>query len=52
MALSGYVAELLAAGDALEMAAYALRTAGLGSEASQAMQAAVRARDAAGREGA
>ena len=48
MALSGFVAELLAAGDALEMAAYALRTAGLGAEANQAYEAALRARDAAG----
>ena len=32
--------------------AHALRTAGLGSEASQAMQAALRVRDAAGLEGA
>ena len=52
VALSGYVAELRASGDALETAAHALRTAGLGSEASQAMQAALRARDAAGLEGA
>ena len=52
MALSGYVAELRAAADALESAAHLLRTAGLGSEASQAMQAALRARDAAGLEGA
>ena len=48
MALSGFVAELLAAGDALDTAAHALRTAGFGAEASQAMQAALRARDAAG----
>ena len=52
VALSGFVSELRAAADALEVAAYALRTAGLGSEASQAMQAALRARDAAGLEGA
>ena len=52
MALSGYVAELRAAGDALDTAAHALRAAGLGYEAAQAMQAALRARDAAGLEGA
>ena len=52
VALSGFVAELRAAGDALEVAAHGLRTAGLGYEASQAMQAAIRARDAAGVEGA
>ena len=52
VALSGFVSELRAAADALEVAAYALRTAGLGHEASQAMQAALRARDAAGVEGA
>ena len=52
VALSGFVAELRAAGDALDTAAHALRTAGLGAEASQAMQAALRARDATGLEGA
>ena len=52
VALSGFVAELRAAGDALDTAAHGLRTAGLGHEASQAMQAAIRARDAAGVEGA
>ena len=52
VALSGYVVELRAAADALEVAAQALRAAGLGYEASQAMQAALRARDAAGVEGA
>ena len=52
MALSGFVAELRAAADALEVAVYALRTAGLGYEASQTMQSAIRARDAAGVEGA
>ena len=52
VALSGFVSELRAAADALDTAAHALRTAGLGSEASQAMQAALRARDAAGLEGA
>ena len=52
VALSGFVAELRAAADALEVAAHALRAAGLGSEANQAMQAAIRARDAAGVEGA
>ena len=52
VALSGYVSELLAAADALDTAAHGLRTAGLGYEASQTMQAAIRARDAAGVEGA
>ena len=52
VALSGFVAELRAAGDALDTAAHVLRTVGLGAEASQAMQAALRARDAAGVEGA
>ena len=48
VALSGFVAELRAAGDALESAAHRLRTAGLGAEANQAYEAALRARDAAG----
>ena len=48
VALSGFVAELRAAGDALESAAHLLRTAGLGFEANQAYEAALRARDAAG----
>ena len=52
VALSGFVAELRAAGDALDTAAHVLRTAGLGYEANQAMQAALRARDTAGLEGA
>ena len=51
VALSGFVAELRAAGDALESAAHGLRTAGLGFEANQAYEAALRARDAAGLEG-
>ena len=52
VALSGFVAELRAAGDALESAAHLLRTAGLGAEANQAYEAALRAREAAGVEGA
>ena len=52
VALSGFVAELRAAGDALESAAHLLRTAGLGAEANQAYEAALRARDAAGVDGA
>ena len=52
VALSGFVAELRAAGDALDTAAHGLRTAGFGAAASHAMQAALRARDAAGVEGA
>ena len=52
VALSGFVSELRAAADALEVAAHALRNAGFDYEASQAMQAALRARDAAGLEGA
>ena len=52
VALSGFVAELRAAGDALEAAAHGLRTAGLGFEANQAYEAALRAREAAGVEGA
>ncbi len=50
VALSGFVAELRAAADALESAAHGLRTAGLGYEANQTMQAALRARAAAGLE--
>ena len=52
VALSGFVAELRAAADALESVAHELRTAGLGAEANQAYEAALRAREAAGLEGA
>ena len=52
VALSGFVSELLAAADVLDTAAHALRKAGFGAEANQAYEAALRARDAAGLEGA
>ena len=52
VALSGFVSELRAAADALEVAAHALRAAGLGAEANQTYQAALAAREAAGEPGA